>query len=74
MLESRNNYGWGLTSPPGKGWDWRIRKEGCGTLLGGKPHKTKEQAMKDATDFVNNSKYWRGGEIEIIKYESRYEY
>lgn len=70
MLESRNSYGWGMVSPPGKGWDWRIKKDGCGTLLGGRPHKTKNQAMKDAKDFVSSSKYWNGASIEVIPYEA----
>ena len=47
--------------------DWRIKKDGCGTLLGGTPHKTKKQAMKDAKDFVSSSKYWNGASIEVIQ-------
>lgn len=74
MLESRKSYGWGFTGAPGKGFDWRAKKDGH-TVIGGKCMKSEQAAKREANQFLKEcAKYWEGAEIEIIPYEARYEY
>lgn len=51
MLESRRCYGYGMVSPAGAGYDWRLKKDEY-AVSGGRPCKTETQAVKEAKKFI----------------------